>query len=146
MPTIGSGTLCDETCNKQVKFDANKSSTFVDGVEEYYISFATGVGVDPVVDENWYLIIHAGNDVVSVGGISVPNVDLYLITYQTPTFSPDPFSGIQGATRMDTPSIHVRSTTSMIRFIIFSPRPVLWAGGPRPAFTFQLLSYAKGCG
>lgn len=68
------------------------------GLEDEYISFATGVGVDPVstTEDDWYLTLHSGNDTVAVGGVSVPNVFLYLITYQTPTFSPDPFSGIQG--------------------------------------------------
>ncbi|KAI0092930.1 acid protease [Irpex rosettiformis] len=92
-------TLCGETCNNQVKFDANKSSTWVEsGEEDEYISFATGVGVDPVstTEDDWYLLLHKGNDTIAVGGVSVPNVELYLITYQTPTFSPDPFSGIQG--------------------------------------------------
>lgn len=31
-----------------------------------------------------------------MGGVSVPNVTMYLITNQTATFSPEPFSGIQG--------------------------------------------------
>lgn len=31
-----------------------------------------------------------------MGGVSVPNVQMFLITNQTPTFAPDPFSGIQG--------------------------------------------------
>ena len=102
------GTLCGETCNNQVKFDANKSSTWVEsGEEDEYISFATGVGVDPVstTEDDWYLLLHKGNDTIAVGGVSVPEVEIYLITYQTPTFSPDPFSGIQGRTDKNTDSL-----------------------------------------
>ena len=71
------GTLCRETCNNQVKFDANKSSTWVDsGEEDEHISFSTGVGVDPVstTEDDWYLLVHKGTDTIAVGGVSVPDV------------------------------------------------------------------------
>ena len=99
------GTLCGEACNNQVKFDANKSSTWVEsGEEDQYISFGTGVGVDPVstTEDDWYLLLHKGNDTIAVGGVSVPDVEIYLITYQTPTFAPDSFSGIQGQINKNT--------------------------------------------
>ena len=79
-----------------MKFDSSKSSTFVDGGRSTSITFATGVGVDPVIGNNWRLTLRSARDTVSIGTLSVPNVNLFLITNQTPTFGPDPFSGIQG--------------------------------------------------
>ena len=79
-----------------MQFDDSKSSTFVDRQRTSTITFGTGVGVDPVIGNNWQLTLREARDTVTVGGISVPNVDLFLITKQTPTFAPDPFSGIQG--------------------------------------------------
>ncbi|KAK0461292.1 acid protease [Desarmillaria tabescens] len=87
-------TLCP-SCN-QVKFDPSLSSTFVDGGRTTSITFSTGVGVDPVVGANYKLTLRSATDTVSVAGFQVPNVDLFLITDQTPAFSIDPFSGIQG--------------------------------------------------
>ncbi|EKM53998.1 uncharacterized protein PHACADRAFT_257547 [Phanerochaete carnosa HHB-10118-sp] len=89
-------TLCGSACANQVQFDPSESSTFVDGGSTGTITFATGVGVDPVVGNNWQLTLRNATDTVTVGGISVPDVSLFLITDQTPTFAPDPFSGIQG--------------------------------------------------
>ncbi|KAI0692888.1 acid protease [Cytidiella melzeri] len=89
-------TLCGAPCSNQVQFDATKSSTFVDGKRETTITFGTGVGVDPVIGNNWQLTLRQATDTVTVGGISAPKVELFLITDQTPTFGPDPFSGIQG--------------------------------------------------
>ncbi|GJE97381.1 acid protease [Phanerochaete sordida] len=89
-------TLCGAPCANQIQFDSSKSSTFVDGGRSSTITFATGVGVDPVIGNNWQLTLRTATDTVSVGGISVPKVSMFLITNQTPTFGPDPFSGIQG--------------------------------------------------
>ncbi|KAF5392006.1 hypothetical protein D9757_003250 [Collybiopsis confluens] len=88
-------TLCP-TCTPQVRFNSSKSSTFVDGGRTSTITFGTGVGVDPVVGDNYQLQLRSATDTVSVGGLSSPNVPLFLITEQTPTFDIDPFSGIQG--------------------------------------------------
>ena len=85
-----------------MQFDSNKSSTFVDGGSETSITFGTGVGVDPVIGNNWQLALRSATDTVTVGGISVPDVSLFLITDQTPTFDPDPFSGIQGMSSVAT--------------------------------------------
>ncbi len=68
----------------------------MDGGRTTTLTFGTGVGVDPVIGNNWRLTLRTARDTVGVGGISVPDVSLFLITNQTPTFGPDPFSGIQG--------------------------------------------------
>ncbi len=91
------GTDCGHQCANQVQFDPTKSSTFVDGGKTSPLIFGTGVGVEPVVGDNWELQLRSAQDTVTVGGISVPNISLFLITGQTETFAPDPFSGIQGA-------------------------------------------------
>lgn len=83
-----------------MKFDSSKSSTFVDGGRTSSITFATGVGVDPVIGANYKLTLRSGRDTVSVGGLSATGISLFLITDQTPKFDIDPFSGIQG--RYDT--------------------------------------------
>ncbi|KAF9452893.1 acid protease [Macrolepiota fuliginosa MF-IS2] len=88
-------TLCP-TCASQVQFDSTKSSTFRDGGSTRTITFSTGVGVDPVVGNNYQLTLRSATDTVSVGGLTAPGVSLFLITKQTPTFNIDPFSGIQG--------------------------------------------------
>ncbi|KAJ3965719.1 acid protease [Lentinula raphanica] len=88
-------TLCS-TCASQIQFDPSQSSTFVDGGRTSTITFATGVGVDPVIGNNTQLQLRSATDTVSVGGLSSPNVSLFLITEQTPVFDIDPFSGIQG--------------------------------------------------
>jgi len=90
----GTGTLC-ASCN-QVKFDSSKSSTFVDGGRTTSITFGTGVGVDPVVGDNYSLTLRSAKDVVTVGGLVAKATNLFLITDQTPKFNIDPFSGIQG--------------------------------------------------
>ncbi|GJE97382.1 acid protease [Phanerochaete sordida] len=89
-------TLCGAPCANQTQFDPSKSSTYVDGGSNFHIIFATGVGVDPVVGDNYELTLHNATDTVTVGGVTIPNITMYLITDQTPAFSPDPFSGIQG--------------------------------------------------
>ncbi|KAJ7755367.1 acid protease [Mycena maculata] len=88
-------TLC-ATCSNQVQFDSKKSSTFVDGGDTSTITFSTGVGVDPVVGDNYQLTLRSGTDTVAVGGLSAPATDLFLITKQTAKFDINPFSGIQG--------------------------------------------------
>ncbi|RDB24771.1 Pepsin A [Hypsizygus marmoreus] len=89
-------TLCGQACSQQIQFDPSKSSTFVDGGRVTSITFATGVGVDPVVGSNYKLTLRSGVDTVTVGGLKANSVNLFLITDQTPTFNVDPFSGIQG--------------------------------------------------
>jgi hypothetical protein len=89
-----SGTLC--TNCPQAKFDSTKSSTFVDGGRTSSITFATGVGVDPVIGSNYKLTLRSAQDTVTFGGLSAPGVSLFLITSETAKFDIDPFSGIQG--------------------------------------------------
>ncbi|CAA7261676.1 unnamed protein product [Cyclocybe aegerita] len=89
-------TLCGQPCANQVQFDPSKSSTFVDGGRTSSITFATGVGVDPVVGANYRLTLRSATDTVAFGGLSATKVPLFLITNQTAKFSIDPFSGIQG--------------------------------------------------
>ncbi|PFH53799.1 hypothetical protein AMATHDRAFT_1026 [Amanita thiersii Skay4041] len=89
-------TLCGSACNNQVKFDPSESSTFVDTGRTSSITFSTGVGVDPVVGSNYRLTLRSGRDTVAIGSLKATNVDLFLITDQTPTFGIDPFSGIMG--------------------------------------------------
>jgi len=99
---ISPGTLCGRACSNQVQFDSSKSSTFVDGGTESSITFATGVGVDPVVGDNYKLDLRKATDTVSIGGLSATNISLFLITNQTPKFNIDPFSGIQGEAKTRT--------------------------------------------
>lgn len=89
-------TFCGSACSNQVQFDSSKSTTYKDLGRNSSISFATGVGVDPVVNDDYVLELRSGRDTVSVGGIAVQNLDLFLITNQTAQFNIDPFSGIQG--------------------------------------------------
>ena len=42
------GTLCN-TCQDQIQFNPNQSSTFVDGGSQFTIVFGTGAGVTPVI-------------------------------------------------------------------------------------------------
>ncbi|KAJ7497535.1 acid protease [Mycena latifolia] len=89
-------TLCGASCDNQVKFDSSKSSTFVDGGTTSSITFATGVGVDPVVGSNYRLTLRSATDTVRIEGLTAPATKLFLITNQTAKFGIDPFSGIQG--------------------------------------------------
>lgn len=84
------------TCVNQKKFDGTKSSTFTDLRKSSTITFGTGVGVDPVVGNNWQLNLDEVEDTVSVAGLSAGKIEFFLITRQTPTFDPDPFDGIMG--------------------------------------------------
>ena len=79
-----------------MQFDSTKSSTFVDRRRTSKITFGTGIGVDPVIGNNWQLTLRSAADTVTIGNYAVPKTSLFLITNQTPTFAPDPFSGIQG--------------------------------------------------
>ncbi|TCD69400.1 hypothetical protein EIP91_007747 [Steccherinum ochraceum] len=92
-------TACKAPCANQRKFDPSKSSTFIDGGRSSTITFGTGVGVDPVIGNNWQLTLRSGTDTVSVGGLTAKSVSLFVITNQTPTFAPDPFDGIQGESK-----------------------------------------------
>lgn len=104
------GTLCDQTCDKQLKFDPSKSSTFVDEGVEFNLSFVTGPGVHPAssgpgVDppvESDTMKVRTGTDTVSVGGLTAANTDLDLITSQSARFSEDPFSGFLGKPKAET--------------------------------------------
>ncbi|KAI0329429.1 acid protease [Cubamyces sp. BRFM 1775] len=88
-------TDCSD-CTQPNKFDRSKSSTFKQGRQTTTLDFATGVGVDPVVDNDYVLTVRSGTDTVTVGGISLPAVSLFTIIDQTPKFNIDPFLGIQG--------------------------------------------------
>ena len=90
------GTNCDSSCDNQVKFDTSKSSSYKDGGKTTTISFATGVGVDPVINDDYVLTLRSGTDTVTVAGVEAGPVSLFTITQQTPAFGIDPFSGIQG--------------------------------------------------
>ncbi|KAF9818494.1 hypothetical protein IEO21_02732 [Rhodonia placenta] len=90
-------TQCGDPCANQPKFDTSQSSTYVNHHQTTSISFETGIGVDPITsDSEFVLTLQEGEDTVTVGGIAVPNVDLYTIIDQTAAFAIDPFSGIQG--------------------------------------------------
>ncbi|KAF7318309.1 Acid protease [Mycena chlorophos] len=89
-------TMCGSSCDSQVKFDYEASSTFVDKDKTTTITFSTGVGVDPVVGDNYQLTLREASDVVTVGGIKAKATTLYLVTKETAKFAIDPFSGIQG--------------------------------------------------
>ena len=84
------------SCVQTGKFDGNKSSTYVRGSRVSTISFATGVGVDPVVNNDYVLTLRSGTDTITVGGVATPNVSLFTIINQTPKFNLEPFLGIQG--------------------------------------------------
>ena len=91
-------------CANQVKFVPSKSSTFVDRGVEFNLSFSTGAGIDPVVDDDctWYL--RNGSDTVSVGALTrtAANTTLFLITNQTAKFSNDSFSGVLDKPKAET--------------------------------------------
>lgn len=78
-------------------FDTAKSSTYVDLNETLTIAFETGGGVNPIVSDDEYVLwLLTGQDTVTVGGIAVPNVELYTVINQTTAFDSNPYSGIQG--------------------------------------------------
>ncbi|RPD68610.1 acid protease [Lentinus tigrinus ALCF2SS1-7] len=84
------------SCVQTPKFDPAKSSTFVRGSRTTTLDFATGVGVDPVVNNDYVLTVRSATDTVTVGGVAAKNVSLFTIIDQTPAFNVDPFLGIQG--------------------------------------------------
>jgi Eukaryotic aspartyl protease len=96
------GTLCGQPCDNQIKFDPTKSSTFVDEGTQLSVSFITGVGVDPVVNNDYTLDLRNGSDTVRIAGFTLPNTSLFLITNQTAKFSGDTFSGIFGEPKTET--------------------------------------------
>ncbi|KAI0344663.1 acid protease [Trametopsis cervina] len=91
-------TDCTTSCASQTKFSKSLSTSFIDtsAGQSSVLTFGTGVGVDPVVGDNWQLTLRAARDTVAVGGIGVRNVSMFLIEGQTETFAGDPFDGIQG--------------------------------------------------
>ena len=68
----------------------------MDGGVASEIIFETGIGVDPVINNDYVLNLLNGTDTVSVGGLVVKDLELFLITDQTPGVNISPFSGIQG--------------------------------------------------
>ena len=84
------------SCTQKGKFVRSKSSTFRAGSSTRTLSFATGVGVDPVVNNDYVLTIRSATDTVTVGNTSIANVSMFTITKQTAAFNIDPFIGIQG--------------------------------------------------
>ncbi|KAJ6572095.1 acid protease [Mycena capillaripes] len=89
-------TMCDSSCNSQVKFDHTKSSTFVDKKTTSSITFSTGTLYSNTTSIPNRLTLRAAQDTVTVGGLAAKKVNLNLITKQTAKFGIDPFSGIQG--------------------------------------------------
>ncbi|KAF7306076.1 Acid protease [Mycena chlorophos] len=89
-------TLCGTACSNQVQFNASESSTFIDERTTNTISFATGVGVDPVVNNDYTLTLRSSVDTVAIGDLMAPSTSFFLITNQTAKFNIDPFSGILG--------------------------------------------------
>ncbi|KAJ7746392.1 acid protease [Mycena metata] len=90
------GVACGAACANQRQFDPSKSSTFQDEDYNTTVTFGTGIGVDPVVGNNWEMDLAFVADVLVVGDINVPLGGFFLITNQTSTFLPDPFDGIMG--------------------------------------------------
>ncbi|KAF8176568.1 acid protease, partial [Mycena galopus ATCC 62051] len=90
------GTACGAACANQRQFNSSASSTFLDLNSSSTITFGTGVGVDPVIGDNWELWLEEVADVFTIADMSLPLGGLFLITNQTPTFLPDPFDGILG--------------------------------------------------
>ncbi|RDB24648.1 putative vacuolar protease A [Hypsizygus marmoreus] len=88
------------TCSNQQIFDWDKSSTYkyIDNGDGLWLQFATGTGVTPVnsTDPDWTMTMWQVSDTVSVGGLPVLDVPFYLIDFQSPAFSADPFDGIMG--------------------------------------------------
>ncbi|KAF4621422.1 hypothetical protein D9613_001022 [Agrocybe pediades] len=87
--------LC-ERC-PQKKFNTTASTTFVDRNVTQTISFDTGGGVDPVIDNDYTLTLRSAKDTIGlVGGFQAKDMDVFLIVNQTEKFDIDPYSGIQG--------------------------------------------------
>jgi len=90
------GTACGAACANQRQFDSSKSSTFEDEGSNTTITFGTGIGVDPVVGNNYELWMSFVADVLTIADMNVPFGGFFLITNQTSGFQPDPFDGILG--------------------------------------------------
>ena len=85
-----------KSCTQKGKFNPSKSSTFKRDTRKETLPFATGVGVDPVVNNDYVLTIQSATDSVTVGGVTLDKVSLFTIIDQTAAFNVDPFLGIQG--------------------------------------------------
>ncbi|KAF8145430.1 acid protease [Mycena galopus ATCC 62051] len=90
------GTACGAACANQRQFNSSASSTFQDEGYSTTITFGTGVGVDPVVGDNWEMSLSFVADALTIADLSIPFGGFYLITNQTATFLPDPFDDILG--------------------------------------------------
>ncbi|KAJ7679087.1 acid protease [Mycena polygramma] len=91
------GTACGAACANQRQFNSSASSTFEDEHHSTTITFGTGVGVDPVKENNWQMSLSAVADTLTIANdFTIPFGEFFLITNQTPTFLPDPFDGILG--------------------------------------------------
>ncbi|KAF4620824.1 hypothetical protein D9613_000878 [Agrocybe pediades] len=91
--------ITSDLCTRcpQKKFNTSASSTFVDGNTTGIFSFATGGGVDPVIDNDYSLTVHTAADTIGlVNGFSAPDIEILLIINQTTKFDIDPYDGIQG--------------------------------------------------
>ena len=89
------------TCSRQKKFDPTKSQTFIDVGRDSTVDFSSGTGVDPVINDedsnsNYQMHLRQIRETVQIGGYTLSNFSMSLITSQTPTFDPDPFDGIVG--------------------------------------------------
>ena len=84
------------SCRRRRPRATSKSSTFKQGDRIETLPFATGVGVDPVVNNDYVLTVQSATDSVTVGNITLKNVSLFTIVNQTEPFNIDPFLGIQG--------------------------------------------------
>ncbi|CDO70556.1 hypothetical protein BN946_scf184579.g12 [Trametes cinnabarina] len=84
------------SCMQLNKFDPFESRTYVRGDNVTTLDFATGVGVDPVVNNDYVLTVRNGTDTVTVGGVAAKNIPLFTILKQSPKFDIVPFLGIQG--------------------------------------------------
>ncbi|KAI1791951.1 acid protease [Ganoderma leucocontextum] len=89
----GSQTLefAETGCKSCAQINPSKSSTFKRGTRKETLPFPTGVGVDPIVDNDYVLTIQSATDSVTVGGITLEKVSLTIID-QTAAFNPTLFS------------------------------------------------------
>ncbi|KAI1791930.1 acid protease [Ganoderma leucocontextum] len=84
----GSQTLefAETGCKSCAQINPSKSSTFKRGTRKETLPFPTGVGVDPIVDNDYVLTIQSATDSVTVGGITLEKVSLTIID-QTAAFN-----------------------------------------------------------
>ncbi|KAJ7644665.1 aspartic peptidase domain-containing protein [Roridomyces roridus] len=120
------GTACGAPCATQHKFDSSASSTFFDLDFPSTIEFGTGIGVDPVVGDNWKLWLEEVADVVQIADLELPLGAFFLIVNQTTTFSPDPFDGIFGLSPQS--GIFDSAGYDAVFGMFFSPHSVGGAG------------------